>query len=140
MILKEASDINDKKVLFFDGVCSLCNSSVDFIIKRDKDNIFYFSPLQSDYAKKALPKEITENLNTLVFLENGNIYLKSRAVFKILAYIKVGYWSYLRIFRFLPTVFTDLIYSLVSKYRYKIFGRRNECRLPTKEEQEKFIL
>lgn len=126
-------------IIFFDGVCGLCNGFVDFIMKIDKAGQFKFSPLQSEYAKKNLPAEFTENLNSVVVQIDGKNYRKSDGVFQV--WKKLGApWSALSLLKALPAPLTDAGYDLVAKTRYKIFGKKDSCRLPTPDERARFLL
>lgn len=127
------------KVIFFDGVCGLCNGFVDFVMKVDKKHEFYFSPLQSDYAQTHLPEEFTKDLKSVVYLNEGIILTRSHAVIQILSEIG-GIWKLARIGKFLPRVFTDYLYNLVAENRYKLFGKKETCRLPTPEERTRFVI
>jgi predicted DCC family thiol-disulfide oxidoreductase YuxK len=131
--------MDKRKIIFFDGVCGLCNGFVDFIISIDKKNKFYFSPLQNDFAQKNLPKDLTENLNSVVYLSEGKTFSKSEAVLKILNDIG-GIWKISIIARALPNKFSNSVYDLVAENRYKIFGKKEACRLPTPEERSRFVI
>lgn len=129
----------NKPVIFFDGVCGLCNGFVDFVISRDKKQKFLFSPLQSDYAKGQLPPHFTEDLTSVVLLINGETYSKTDAVLRVMTELE-GPWQLLSIGRHLPLSFRNRIYDMVASNRYKIFGKKETCRLPTEEERQRFIL
>lgn len=127
------------KIIFFDGVCGLCNGFVDFILKIDKKRKFHFSPLQGEYAAKTLPRHLTKELSSLAFMSNGKIYTKSEAVLMILSETG-GFWALSSIFRIIPKSFQNVIYDFVAKYRYVIFGKKSSCRLPTSEERSRFVI
>jgi predicted DCC family thiol-disulfide oxidoreductase YuxK len=127
------------KVIFFDGYCGLCNSFIDFMIKVDSKAIFKFSPLQSEYAKKHLSKSDIEDLKSVVVLIDGQSYRQAPAVIKALTQLG-GLWSLLAIFNIFPDFLLNFFYNLVAKNRYKFFGKRETCRLPTSEEKLRFIL
>ncbi len=127
-----------QNIIFFDGVCGLCNGFVDFVIARDKNNSFYFSPLQSDFAQKNLPAEFVNDLKTIVVKIDGQVYKKSRAVLKVTNKLG-GFWKLLSIARFLPTFVLDFFYDYIATNRYKFFGKKETCRLPTPEEKIRFI-
>lgn len=128
-----------ENVIFFDGVCGLCNGFVDFIISIDKNQEFRFSPLQSEYAQRVLPPGMTQNLDSVVFLKNGKTYRKSQAVIKVLEGLG-GVWSLAKIGKYLPESFLNSAYDLVGQNRYKIFGKKETCRLPTPDERARFII
>ena len=127
-------------IILFDGVCNFCNFWVNFIIDRDKDDIFKFAALQAEAGQKLLNKFNlkTEDFDTFILIEGEIYFTKSTAALKIarkLNYpVKVLYY-----FNFIPKFLRDLIYLLFAKNRYKFFGRRDGCRIPTDEEKEKFL-
>ncbi len=125
-------------ILFFDGVCGLCSAAVDFVMVEDFGQRIKFAPLQGEAAKVKLPKELTANLSTLVLWEDDRIYQKSAAVFVVLDHLG-GIWKILNIFKVIPRSILDLIYDWVAKSRYRWFGRKETCRLPTPPERSRFI-
>lgn len=130
---------SDNPVIFFDGVCGLCNGFVDFVMKVDKQQLFKFSPLQSEYAKRLLlPEDVTE-LKSVIVQINGRTYKKSDAVFEVFRELG-GSWKALRILKILPRPLRNSAYDMVAKYRYKLFGKKESCRLPSPEERQRFIL
>jgi predicted DCC family thiol-disulfide oxidoreductase YuxK len=127
------------KIIFFDGYCGLCNGFVDFILKFDKNAVFKFSPLQSEFAKTKLNQSDVEDLKSVVVLINDKTYRKAEAALKALA--ELGWpWKILLIFSLLPEKVLNLFYDLIAANRYRIFGKRETCRIPTPEERERFIL
>jgi len=126
-------------VIFFDGVCGLCNGFVDFVMAVDKEQKFRFSPLQSEFAQKNLPHEMTANLDSVVFLKEGKTFRKSQAVIKILEEIG-GIWKLAKIGKILPETILNETYDIVAQNRYKIFGKKETCRLPTPAERARFII
>jgi predicted DCC family thiol-disulfide oxidoreductase YuxK len=127
-----------KKVVFFDGVCGLCNGFVDFLMKVDKKKSLTFSPLQSEFAKIHLGPELTQDLSTVVYLREGVKSTKSEAVISILKDVG-GFWKIAGIARYLPKSFLNHLYDAVALNRYNLFGKKDSCRLPTPEERERFI-
>ena len=126
-------------ILFFDGVCGLCNQSVDFIIKRDTQRKFRFAPLQGDTAKAELPLEDVENLNTLILKTESGLFRRSSAVVRIL-WLLGGFWGVLgTLFWIVPLPLRNLGYRLVSVSRYSLFGKKESCRIPTPEERGQFL-
>ncbi|NIP38024.1 MAG: DUF393 domain-containing protein [Candidatus Dadabacteria bacterium] len=126
-------------IIFFDGVCGLCNSFVDIIFRADKKDIFRFSPLQGETAKKYLSKQPEEPGEwSIVYIDENNIYEQSDATLKILERLG-GFWCILSISSFLPRGFRNYIYRLVAINRYKLFGKRETCRIPTEEEKSRFL-
>lgn len=129
----------EKPILFFDGVCGLCNGAIDFVMKYDHKEIFLFSPLQSEYAQSRLPTELTENLSTFVVISNGKILIKSDAVLEIF-HLLGGRWSVFSILKVLPRFIRNGVYDFVARNRYAWFGQKDTCRLPTLEEKRRFLL
>ena len=126
-------------IVFFDGVCNLCNNSVDFIIQRDSHAKFRFSSLQSVVAKSLLPKHINEeNLRSILLLRNGKVYDKSNAVLEIAKELN-NLWPILYVFKIIPRFIRDYLYTVVSNHRYNWFGKRDTCRIPTAEEKSRFV-
>jgi len=126
-----------QKVVLFDGVCGMCNRSVDFFMSIDSRNLLKFSPLQGEFAAREAKEEATD-LQTIAFYDDGNIYKRSTAVLRLLAQLG-GIWSPAWLFLVIPTVLRDWIYGLIARNRYKFFGKREACRMPSKEEREKFL-
>lgn len=129
-----------KSILLFDGVCNLCNTSVNFVIKHDTKKQFLFASLQSDAAKELLLHYGIKNLGikSIILIHNHNIYTKSTAIFLIFRYLNKGLkFCYIGII--IPKFIRDTVYDFVSKHRYKWFGRKQKCMLPTKELKNRFI-
>lgn len=127
-----------KPILFFDGVCGLCNQTIDFFILKDKSKTFRYSPLQGKTAKEFLGEEYTQDLNTVVLYLDGHIYIKSKAIFKSLTFLGFPY-SMLKVLLIIPSFILDFFYNIVAKFRYRIFGKSETCRFPTKEERDLFL-
>ena len=127
----------EKKVVLFDGVCGMCNRSVNLLMSIDARNLLLFSPLQGEFAAREA-KEDAKDLQTIIFFDNGKIYKRSTAVVRILTQLG-GVWSIARIFLLFPSILRDTVYRWIANNRYKWFGKSDACRLPTKEEREKFL-
>lgn len=127
-------------IIFFDGVCNLCNSTIDFLIRQNTDETLKFSSLQSEFAKQFLPKFSIDlnQLSTIYFYTNGQLYRKSKAAFNIAKHLPTPY-RYLNFFSFLPSGLTDFFYNLIAKNRYRLFGKKETCRIPTQAELNRFI-
>ncbi|RZL16397.1 MAG: thiol-disulfide oxidoreductase DCC family protein [Pedobacter sp.] len=132
--------MNQSPIVFFDGVCNLCNSSVQFIIKHDPEAIFKFSTLQGDFAKEALKDHPidTHVLDSTILLENGKIYTRSSAALQIAKQLNGG-WPLLFGFYIVPKFIRDFFYNIVAKNRYKIWGKQESCWIPTPELKSRFI-
>tara|TARA_B100001142_G_scaffold323893_1_gene374697 strand:- start:632 stop:1027 length:396 start_codon:yes stop_codon:yes gene_type:complete len=117
--------INKNEIIIYDGVCGLCNFFIRFILNKDKLSYFKVTTLQSDFTKKNCP-EVTKVDSVALILKNGEILQKSRAVYYILKKVKTLFLIRFLIF-ILPSFFSDLVYDLVAKTRYMIFGRYDSC-------------
>ncbi|AXT55412.1 DUF393 domain-containing protein [Aquimarina sp. MMG015] len=130
-----------KKIILFDGVCNLCNGAVNFIIKRDKNDVFRYASLQSDIGKK-LASEIgvdTSKLDTILLIEPSVAYYhKSTAALQIAKRLSGGY-PLLSVFLIFPKILRDWFYDIIAKNRYKWFGKRDNCVIPTPELKALFI-
>lgn len=129
-----------KKIILFDGVCNLCNSLVNKIIRLDKHDKFLFTSLQGKKGKEIIKEFNLEekNIDSIVLYSNKEIKIKSRAVINIIYNIN-PLFRFIIIFRILPSFILDIIYDFVSKRRYKWFGKKNKCMIPDKNIQSKFI-
>jgi predicted DCC family thiol-disulfide oxidoreductase YuxK len=128
-------------VIIFDGVCNLCNGFVDFIIKRDKKKIFHFVSNQDDEGKKILsrfPEVPDGDAMTIYYLEDGKLYSKSQAVLRIAKSMSAPY-NWFSSFRIFPLAFRNFMYNFIARNRYKWFGKRDTCRVPSSEERERFL-
>lgn len=130
----------DKAIIFFDGVCNLCNSSVQFVLKRDKKHHFVFAALQSDVARDILlqyPTKITEK-DSILLLQDKKLYAESTAALLIAKQFS-GIWKLLQGFWIVPKFARDFIYRWIAKNRYKWFGKRETCMIPSKEISQRFL-
>ena len=131
----------DKKIILFDGVCNLCDSSVQYVIKHDKNDVFRFVSLQSELGQKIL-KHLglsTRHIYTIVLYVPGKAYyLKSNAALEIAKGLG-GFLNFGMIFKVFPSSLRDFVYDLISKNRYKWFGKQESCMLPTPELKAKFL-
>jgi predicted DCC family thiol-disulfide oxidoreductase YuxK len=130
---------HEKPTILFDGVCNLCNGFVQFIIIRDPGNYFQFASLQSDFAASLDldTDNLITDLSTVVLLEDGRVYTKSTAVLRILRRLRFPYQLAYG-FIIIPGSIRDIVYSWVSRNRYKWFGKRESCMVPTPELASKF--
>lgn len=132
---------SDKKIVLFDGVCNLCDNAVQFIIKHDKRDIFRFASLQSETGKKLVeergldPKEI----DSIILIEPGVAYYrKSTAALEISRDLSGGY-SLLKNFLVIPANLRDGIYDYIARNRYRWYGKKDHCMIPTAELKSKFL-
>ncbi len=127
-----------KRIIFFDGVCSLCNGFVDFILERDKKHLFSFASLQGEHAKLKLNKQDL-GLGSVVLSEDDKTYYKSTAVLRIFFALGGG-WTMLSLtLSVIPVFLRDKVYDQIAKNRYRLFGKHDSCRLPTQDEKAYFL-
>ena len=140
--IKNIEDLpKNKKIILFDGVCNLCDKSVQVIIKNDKKDDFRFVALQSDLGESIISHIGIDRSKTdsIVLYEPGYAYYyKSKAAFRIAIYLG-GFFSIISLLRFLPTFLTDFVYDYIAKNRYKWYGKKEECMIPSKEILNKFL-
>jgi predicted DCC family thiol-disulfide oxidoreductase YuxK len=127
-------------IILFDGVCNLCSSSVKYIIKRDKQKIFRFASLQSDVGQHLLGKHnlSTTALDSFVLIQDGNVYTKSTGALKVARQL-TGPTKFLYSFIILPAFIRDAVYTFIGNNRYKWFGKKETCWIPTPELKSKFL-
>ena len=134
-----AEERRDRPVVFFDGVCGLCNASVDFFLKRDRGGVFLFAPLQGETAKERLDVKDTDNLGSVVLQVDGKTFRHSSAVARMLWRLG-GFWGFVGAMLWLiPWPIRHLGYKTVAVFRYRLFGKKESCRLPTPEERSRFL-
>jgi predicted DCC family thiol-disulfide oxidoreductase YuxK len=127
-------------VILFDGVCNLCTASVQYVIKHDPKRLFHFASLQSAFGEKILTDfNLPANeFNSFILLSNNKIYDRSTAALMVAKKLK-GPVSLLYIFIIIPKFIRDMVYGFIAKNRYKWFGRKAECWLPTTELKQLFV-
>ena len=127
-------------IVLFDGVCNFCNGSVNFMIGHDTAGYFKFAPLQSETGRALLGKfgiDTTET-DSIILVEDDKAYTHSTAALRIARKLD-GLWGWFYIFRFVPRPLSDLFYRLFAKYRYRLFGKKDVCMMPTPELRERFL-
>jgi predicted DCC family thiol-disulfide oxidoreductase YuxK len=132
--------LENKILILFDGVCNFCDDAVNFIIKRDKKNIFIFAALQSKAGREILLKNKldTEDLYTMVVVKDGKLFRKSNASLLITRHLPFP-WPFLYIFKLVPFFIRDFFYDLFAKNRYRFFGKKESCMIPTAEVRSRFL-
>jgi len=127
-------------IVLFDGVCNLCSGSVQFIIKHDKKNIFKFASLQSQFAQSTLLKYKLplQKFDSFILIEQDKIYTKSTGALMVAKRLS-GLLPLLYVFIIITRFLRDAVYSYVAQHRYKWFGKKQECWVPSAELQKKFI-
>jgi predicted DCC family thiol-disulfide oxidoreductase YuxK len=134
------SSKDQKSILLFDGICNLCNGSVQFILKRDQKEQFLFASLQSDAAEKLLLqyKEKKIGMDSIVLIEDGKVYQKSTAVLKICQHLNWP-WRIFLVGVYLPKSWRDKLYDLIAKNRYRWFGKKDSCTMMIPLYKNRFI-
>jgi len=128
------------KIILFDGVCNLCNSSVNFIIDNDKRNIFKFASLQSETGSELMKKHnlTSKDIDSVILIDADRAYIKSDAALRIAAELG-GIYKLISYLRFIPKFIRDFFYDIIAKNRYRWFGKKDSCRIPTPELKSKFL-
>mgnify|MGYP006281757829 FL=1 len=129
-----------KPIILFDGYCNLCSSSVIFVLKRERGDVFRYTSLQSDFAGRllsdmGLDKDIPDSI---VLVEEGEVYTRSTAALRIARKLK-PLWSALYAFRVVPKFIRDPVYDWIARNRYKWFGKRSTCYVPNQDVKHKFL-
>lgn len=132
--------IDEKAIIFFDGVCGMCNSFVDWLIVRDKENKFLYAPIQGETYKAHGGKLVIDPaLWSIAYLKkDGTFQHASTAVLDILVELG-GAWRAMAVFKILPAGFRDLFYRFIARRRYGWFGKMDKCRIPSISERSKFL-
>ena len=128
-------------IILFDGLCNLCNSSVQFVIKHDTKAIFKFASLQSEVGKKLLLDNgipITDNFSSFILLENNKLYTESTAALRVARKLN-GLLPLMYCTIIIPQFIRNTVYKFISNHRYKWFGKRKECWIPTKDLSSRFL-
>jgi predicted DCC family thiol-disulfide oxidoreductase YuxK len=131
-------DLDTTSVVFFDGVCNLCNRIVDFLIRRDKKHVLRYAQLQGTSAAALLDAKMVSDLPSVAFLDKTGAYQRSNAVLRAAAKLG-GIWSLAKWLLIIPRPIRDAVYDWIARNRYKWFGKRDSCRLPTPEERSMFL-
>ena len=128
-----------ERIIFIDGHCNLCNWFADFVISRDKRRRFKFASLQGETSKEILDQQLVEDTDSILLYSENSINLESDAVSKILREMPDG-WPIIGILIIpFPRIVRDNVYKLVARFRYRIFGKADLCRVPTEEEAGLFL-
>ena len=132
--------MTSKPILLFDGVCNLCNGVVQFVIKNDPEGKYQFASLQSGKGQELLEKYNlpTDAFESFVLVEDNKVFQKSSAALTLFGGLG-GIWKLTKVFWVVPRFLRDWVYSLIANNRYKMFGRKDECWLPTPELKSRFL-
>jgi len=128
----------ENPIVFFDGVCGLCNASVDLLVRRDQGRVLRYAPLQGETARSYLTEEQIEDLDTFYLWEEGKLLERSDAWIRV-GLLVGGIWKLAWLLAAVPRPIRNGLYNLVARYRYRMFGKREVCRLPTAEETGLFL-
>ncbi len=134
------NSVVEKPVVLFDGICNLCNGAVQFVINRDKNAKFMFASLQSDFGQQLLEKHQLDkkNFDSFILLENGIIYQKSTAALRIFSRLG-GLWVLVKGLFVFPAFFRNFVYDFIARNRYRFFGKKDACMIPTPELKARFL-
>ena len=125
-------------IVFFDGVCNLCQGSVSYLIKHDKKGVLKFASLQGNYAKDFVNETEIQSMQSILFFDGKMLYKKSTAVLKLSRLL--GGWHQLLLLGYiLPRFVRDWLYNIVAKNRYRWFGKKDQCMLPSKGFENRFL-
>jgi len=128
-----------RSIVLFDGVCNFCSDSVNFIIQHDTENKFMFAPLQSEKGIELRVKYgIEDNIDSIVLIEDDQAFTRSTGALRIAKRLG-GIWAAAYVLIIVPRPIRDYFYELFAKYRYRWFGKKDECMLPTPEIRARFL-
>jgi len=132
--------MNNQPVILFDGVCNFCNSAINFTLKRNNKANISFAPLQSEAGQKLLKQYNlpANDMESFVFIENGRAYNRSTAGLRVCRHLR-GLWPLCYGLIIVPKFIRDAIYNWIAKNRYKWFGVRQECMIPSPEVKARFL-
>jgi predicted DCC family thiol-disulfide oxidoreductase YuxK len=131
----------NKQLILFDGVCNLCNTSIQYVIKHDKKDLFMFAPIQSDVGQNIIKtyKIDTEKTDSILLYSNENgLSIKSTAALRVAKYLGFPR-NLMSIFFIVPTFIRNWVYDFIAKNRYKWYGKQEACMIPTPELKAKFL-
>lgn len=130
----------DKKIILFDGICNYCNDKINFVIRKDKNDVFRFVPLQSETGQKIIQYlGINPSIDSIILYEPGYAYfIKSEAVFRIIKDLSSSV-KVLLLFTFIPTSIKNIFYDIIARNRYNWYGKKESCMIPTLELKSKFL-
>jgi len=130
----------ENPIVLFDGVCNYCNSMVNFIIRQDKKKKFRFAALQSEAGQQLLKENDlpSGNFDSFILISQQKIYQRSSAALRLYNQLP-WYWKWTQLFWIFPRIFRDWVYGIIAKNRYRWFGKKDQCMLPTQEVKERFL-
>lgn len=126
-------------IVFFDGVCGLCNASVNFWVRHDRRHVLRFAPLQGTTAREVLHLEPDGNFSSMILWDNGREFRQSDAIWRVLRHVGGG-WSLLgQLLRIIPKPLRNAVYHVIAQHRYQWFGKKESCRVPRPDERALFL-
>jgi predicted DCC family thiol-disulfide oxidoreductase YuxK len=130
----------DAPIVLYDGTCGLCHRSVKFILRHERDGALAFAPLQGETASalRLRHPEIPANLDSVVFIENDRVHLRSKAFLYVSHHLRAP-WRWAYAMRWFPGFILDLGYRVIARIRYRVWGRADECTLPSPEQRVRFM-
>ena len=132
-------NVPDQPIIFFDGVCGMCNGFVDLVLRFDRKHTFLFAPLQGDTARRLLPP-LSDDAGewSMIYVDEAGIHDQSNASLEVYRRLG-GLWWLLSLARYVPVFIRNPIYRVIARNRYRWFGKRDQCRLPTPAERARFL-
>lgn len=126
-------------IVLFDGVCNFCNGMVNFIIRQDHQKVFRFAALQSEAGQELVAKyHLPKSLESFILIEDGRVYKRSTAALRL--YRRLPWiWRWIQLFWIVPRPARDAVYNLIARNRYRWFGKREECMVPTADVKSRFL-
>ena len=130
----------ERPILFFDGYCAVCNTSVQFVLRHEKSDVLLFCALQSALAQELIHKQNPRlaQIDSLIFYANKRWYTHSSAALKLVPYLR-WYWQWLRVLWIFPAILRNTVYNFVARNRYRWFPRQQTCTIPPKSAVPRFI-
>ena len=134
------TEIQAAPTLYFDGVCNFCSSSVHFVLEHEREPTLRFASLQSAQAQALLPPLGIDpaDLDSVVLVKDGKAYARSAAALETTRYLKPP-WSWLHVFMFIPRPLRDFVYKIIAVNRYRLFGKKDECLIPSPQLKARFV-
>lgn len=131
--------VSETAILFYDGVCGLCSNAVDFVIRRDRTGRIKFAPLQGETAARMLNRKPGDSLNSMILVENHRTSSQSDAACRVLTLLGGGWAIVGGLLWCVPSFARNIGYRLVASNRYRIWGQKESCRMPTPAERNRFL-
>jgi len=138
-IMEERCDSMHKRIILFDGECNFCNSSVQFILKRDKKEVFSFASRQSEIGKQLCKAhQISDSVDSLIFIDHNRTYIESTAALRICLHL-TGAWKCFYALIVIPPFIRNKVYQFIARNRYRLFGKADTCFIPPRHVRKRFL-